>query len=275
MLSSISRQKSHKKLCRRMGITLEKPRNEREHFALFRRLNQQLAQPWQSEVLLFDERWFQHQADPAWQGFYHAINQRLSPWRAPQSESGFAYQLIESQLQHRQAQRNASHISQTVNKLWQLGCKEGLAYSPATDDQWAPVQALQQLYIEDYQLENYPPTIMHLTRPQKAPIYYSLQFPLNTSGWFARLERESIINEMMQIISLINRQKQHLKNHSDWGELSHHLPEFNFVHSEHADYRELQACQTLQKDKRFMQPYPDREFPCSALFFKGCISVNH
>lgn len=67
------------------------------------------------------------------------------------------------------------------------------AFIPAVDDSVAPVSGLQRVYLDDYALKKYAPTIMHLhhfTKKDEFPVYYSFQVP-TTMFFFTKIVQDS------------------------------------------------------------------------------------
>src|SRR5690606_10704782 len=85
------------------------------------------------------------------------------------------------------------------------------AFLPAGEKQTvAPTKEIQTIYLEDYKLKNYIPTVMQMghfsaDNPNQQPVYYSLQYPTlisdipNYKGYVSVADEIRELKELMDI----------------------------------------------------------------------------
>jgi hypothetical protein len=183
MLPKITEEKKHFKLKKAFGVTANKPDSLIEHFEIFKQIasHPEFPQPWQAEILYFPKKWFDHLDDEAWFKFYYHFYR--STWQTTEYWRNRAvWDLVFSVIVMNNKIRPNAYIVDTVKYLLAVGIGAQSGFSPATNNSAGPISELQKIYMQEYDIRDYPPIIMHsasfdINNNKQSPIYYSLQFP--------------------------------------------------------------------------------------------------
>ena len=166
MLPKITESGAHDKLRKKMHLTAEKPKTLLDHWGIFKQIanNYQVKDPWHTELLFFSKKWFEQLDDKAWESFnYYILKKAWDSGKFGRSE--FIWDLIFSLIQKRRHIKPSPHIDDTVKRILAIsvGIFPGFAPAPALDNNAAPIDLLQQSYMEYYKLKDYAPIIMQPT----------------------------------------------------------------------------------------------------------------
>lgn len=288
MLAKISEITSHTRLQREFNIRADKPKSLLEHWQIFRELaqNKDFGQPWQTNMLFFSAKWFQHLNDPSWREFYcYLLRQGWAGteyWR-----NKYLWDMIFSLILRKKDIKANPYIVDTVKHLLAMSVGAVPGFAPAIDDTAGPISRLQEIYSTIYHLENYAPIIMqpqlfHMNGPDK-PVYYSLEYP-STIEFSPRSRKESSkITDLYDINNLLKKCLHEIA----MGELNiagtpldavSKIIRFDCFHTNVSDYHELHPSSKIPlEDPSFQISHYDKnnQFPSNSAFVRGCIRIKH
>lgn len=210
MLPKISEENRHYKLQKAFDIG-ETPKKLMDQWEIFRSLanHPDFPQDWSAEILFFPKQWFDYLDDPDWMPFYYSFYRRM--WEATEfGRNTPIWNLIFSIILQEFQGKASSYISETVKYLMYIATGAQPGFAPVTDNIAAPIRGIQQVYYDIYGLTKYPliimtPAFFNLDDPQSLPIYYSLQFPTATEFGKSTRMRNSFVDDLQEIKSLLVR----------------------------------------------------------------------
>ncbi len=289
MLPKISEVARHNRLKKLYGLQVDVPKSLINHWQVFREISASEAflEPWHVELLYFSKKWFNRLNDPAWLRFSNYL------YKLAWKESAFwrnrlCCDLIFPLIHQSSYVKASRYIDETVRHLLAMSTGAVCGFAPATESSMAPIKGLQEVYLNEYNLKEYHPTIMQpssidLKSKNTLPIYYSLRFANAAEFSSKSNERTSLITEMSQIASLLKRYIHELLSGKfnltttllDQAirqvafDFYHINPENhgNVIESKHLEKQDNRFLQTLQND--FVGTFPEH-----SPFFKGCIKVS-
>jgi hypothetical protein len=295
MLPKITDTTNYKNLKTKFGLKLNVPQSLSEHWELFVKIanHSQFSQSWESSILFFPKKWMSHKNDRKWKGFYNYLFETVwqsSNFRRNQFITDFAFSLVQ---ENRNLKPNP-YLADTVKHLVAIGGGAVEAFCPAIDNSAAPIQGLQQVFIEIYGLKKYAPIIMHMhhfSLKENRPVYYSLQLPTTTIFSPKSRKLSTLITELDEVkyimeVFLAEVLKENLEvEGTPLYELAKNV-RYNYFHSEKDKHGEILLSNNIPLlDTNFstsaknsinnINVVEDQSwFPEFATFFKGCISIS-
>ena len=289
MLPKISEVERHKRLKRLYQISADAPRNLSEHWQIFKELanHQDFTEAWKTEILFFSKKWFEHFSDPAWINFNYYLYRKA--WLGSESWRNEAFWNLKlSSFQKVQAVKTNAAIADTVKYLLGIGVGNVAGFVPTIDSTALPMQGIQTIYANDYNLKEYAPIIMqpHLFAKcnisQQGPIYYSLLHPMIMNCNQTTRDQVSFITELYEVKSLLNKYLHGLLSEDTKIEYSplYQLTSkatYDYFHVNSISQRDIKHSSELVKaDTRFLDisKYTKHKlFPENASFVKCCVRV--
>lgn len=287
MIPKITDASSHKALKSKFGLKANIPQNLFEQWELFVNIANHFdhSEQWRSSILFFPKRWLEHKKDKEWIEFYlflHNAVWQSSSFRRNQFIFDFAF----SRAQENRNLRPNPYLADTVRHLIAIGSGAVPAFTPAVDDSAAPVKLLQQVYLEDYSLKKYAPTIVHLhhfSPGDQCPVYYSFQIPTTTvfspksrKLSSAMVELHEVKHIMETLLSEILKQNLEVEG-TPLFELAKNV-RYSYFHSEKDKSGEiLSAAEIENLDQRFNKTVINNKeyvFPEFSPFFRGCVCAS-
>lgn len=140
---------------------------------------------WTNEVIFFTKKWLnQHQKQNNWANFRLYLMEQV--WATTVDTRiriayDYFWQRFAKELERRRL-KVSSYIISTLKHIIAIGLGVFPAYKPVGAQQFSgPVHLLQDVYVNDYGLKSYVPTVMephHFSRKDDVKfVYYSLQSP--------------------------------------------------------------------------------------------------
>jgi len=289
MLPKISEAARHNKLKKKYHIHAGTPKSLAEHWQVFREIaaHPSFPEPWQVELLYFSEKWFTYLNDRKWLRFSHFLYRNA--WNGAEfSLNSLLWDLTFSIMQETNHIKPDRYVDDTVRYLLALGAGAVSGFSPATNSLMAPISGLQSVYLNDYQLKDYHPTIMQfnifeLFNENPLPVYYSLRFANASEFSIKSNEKMSLITELCQISSLLRRYKHELAlgkyniEETPLNEVIHKV-KFDFFHVNSENYSNISHSRDIaHDDPRFQHPTSEGfvgEYPAHSSFFRGCMRIS-
>jgi hypothetical protein len=291
MLPKISKVKNYQRIQRKHGLQIKAPQKTSGHWELFKNLYQkELLGEWNLEIIFFSKQWFEHIEEKPYEKLRTYLEKQIYQTLSFSTNIQF-WNAYFSILHNTAGIRPSAYAYDSAKHLLMLalGVLPGMA--PVTDEQVAPIQALQRLFLEEYKLEDYLPTILALNRFDPfnpcSPIYYSLHYPNALELAPKSTEHASTILELYEIKNLLNLYLRSLRSedlnvsHTVLSEIPD-LVNFEFFHSAPGNYRDIKNSETLlASDPKFTDISYDydksklRSQPTSASFIRGCVKISH
>ena len=287
MLPKLTDKTSYNTLARKYQLEMAAPANLTEHWQIFEKIanHPQFGHPWHSELIFFSKHWFQSYNDKAWARFYKLLMQYViehTLFRRNQFIFDFAFSLA-------QENRNLKpdpYLADTLRHLIAIAFGEAVAMRPATDNSIAPVEGLQQVFVEDYGLKRYLPIIMHschFSLTDSTPAYYSLEIPTTTifspranrattrmadirnlrhiaRAFFSEIHKGKLMVEKTPLLNVANK------------------IDYDFYHTGIDPYNEILPVKNIfERDPAFTKTLYNKDLlqlPEFSAFFNGCISIS-
>jgi hypothetical protein len=290
MLPKIAETACYKKLKAKFGVSIDKPRNLRENWQTFNTIinNAETTDTWNTELLFFNNKWFEHKQDKAWARFnYYLVNEALknsSYWR-----NQYIWELIFSTIQKNQHIKTSLYNAQIAKHLLAISTGAVLGFQPAIDDSLAPINLLQEIFIADYGLKNYLPIIMQpaifdLYDNKSPPVYYSLQYPTSFEFALKSNEQATTLTGLHEVKVLLKKYLDEIKGNklnvvnTPLYKAAQEVT-FDFFHSNTSIHKDIKKSECLPlEDNFFMQSakkHKNRKFPHSSNFVNGCVRIAH
>lgn len=212
MLPKITDSTSHKRLKKSFAVKSYPPKSYYDHCELFGELinSKYTEKNWFCDVIYFTKDWHDRLFnDPHWSTFNSHIIQRS--WI--QSKAGRLTPLMDIiwfeffQTVISSGRKINIYLLDTVKRIFHIALGVLPAMSPNTSDyRFAPVEDIQQIYLDDYKLKKYYPTVMtpslfDIRSNNPSPVYYSLQCPTVISGAF--YNPYSVMDDLVELNELI------------------------------------------------------------------------
>ena len=293
MLPKVNDTQGQKKL-KRYGIKGAGPVNHTDQWAIFRDLanHPEFSEPWHSEVFFFSNEWYEkmHSQDPVWMKLYIALLLK----NIKHTEHGRIKTIYDNIWENFSLACNtrrikaSPHIFETFKHLIFIatGILPGFK-TVKTDSIALPVNGLMKIYLEDYGLKNYIPTMLYpdyFKALEDECVYYSLQIPTSPNAFTKNKNSSTVRSDMIELVTLIDHfffvlNEGHLGPGSEYIYSLFGDVQFDYFHSE-AEEREGIATSTEMPsgDPGLLMPgttgYADREFCARGTFVRGCVRIS-
>ena len=287
MLPKVSREKSHRCLFHDLQSPTETPTDPLEQWHTFRLIanRPELSDPWQCTMVFFSKEWFSDLRDPTWQAFNDYVNQTHLPMQAF-LQNRLEWDLLFSTMAEK---RNAKpYDNSIVKQVFAIAAGGAVGFIPAVDNTAAPVDLIQQSYIENYGLEEYMPTMLYAKcynieeNEKQIPVYYSLSMHSATDFLPRPNKQENLSEALYKAHLCLKHYQNQLENMTSLPENS--IPKkilkkvkMQFYHHNFVSKREIRNLEQLLLDNpRFNQVLADcqnKQFAMSNKFTRSCIAL--
>ena len=275
MLPKINRLDGLKQLRFAYGLSSHtKIQNLRDHWDVFQQIAKRpnFSQPWQQEILLFTKEWFVHQKDPAWFPFYQYL------FKHGFSQAKFSIDKIQQALDWEsfidvsasRGLKPTPYLADQIKHIMLIASEKWPGFRPSDDDQVAPIQGIQEAFLNTYQLKQHFPAVMHaclLNADKGLPVYCSLALPTLLEG--------SPNNESSATLMLTLRDIKMYLSILEEAAAEKSLIDFSYFHVEPDKYQEILSSRHIPEGDRFFQQNFSQEFCHTSPFWRGCIRVAY
>jgi len=282
MIPGISDMIGHNRIKKKLSADITLPYSLADHWQTFVDINKHTNSNWYNTILVFSKDWFENQNTFAYINLYKYLVAQC--WKQFQLLEDFTeFSLLWSFFTHTINKRNLKprpYLIDTVKHLILIVKGSSVAFKPCLDEIALPCSLMQKIYIEDYNLKDYIPTIMQPAKFTKEDkVYYSLSFPtlLDSSPYFKNppsiIEDQRDIKKLLEIlIKTINQSKN--PNLNIFMNIK-----FELFHSSNDPFGQIKSSKTIpESDPRFLEYNRNnrekRTFCPSSSFFNGCISIS-
>ncbi len=288
MLPKISQSRRFTRMQRKLGFNTDMPTSHLDHSELFRQMgNHDSVGRWRTKLLFFGKEWFERLDDPALielKCFF------LEQFRSKFDALGniFMWDMIIALILRRRDIRPSLLVKNTIKHLLMLavGMLPGLA--PVTDSRLGPIEAIQRFILEEYQLQEYVPTIIgpayfDLYREDSQPVYYSLAHPSLLEDAPRKKDNTSLLTEAFETAGLLEKVLDDII-HADFN-ISEtplydipSLAELDVFHPKAESYsRVSDSALLVEEDARFrhsLHPTDNQALASHSSFLKGCFRIR-
>jgi hypothetical protein len=293
MLPKITDNLCHKRLKKTFGIKAFPPRNYLDHASLFAELinGKQSKTQWHCDVLFFTKEWNDNIInDTRWANLNAYIIHRA--WN--QSKAGRMMPLIDSiwfeflQSVLKSGRKINIYLLDTVQRLFYIALGVLPAMTPnCPDDRVAPIENIQKIYLDEYKLKKYFPTVMtpaifDIRSAKPPPVYYSLQMPTVISSSFYNpysvMDDLVELKELMRIFSRVLEKTDLVIEGVPLAKLPK-LVNVEYFHTEtYSTHGILPTNDMITGDPNLIglneESAPDRQFSDKSHFVKGCVRIK-
>lgn len=290
MLPNISDLSLHKNLKRDFNVRQSPPKTLLDQWNIFKSI---LSHPsvkcnWYTELLFFSGQWFEKiSQDPSWHKLYLYLLEHA--WKRSAFERNqMFYGLAFSRAKANRNLKPNPYLSDTIKHLLMIAAGNICGFGVANDESSAPINILQDIYIESYGLRSHIPTIIlpkHFSPLQKcSPVYYSLTLP--TTLEFSPKSRKisSTLNDLAELSHVtqifmeeIRKGKLNVED-TVLGNIAREI-EFEYYHSKPDKHGEIHlTTKMIKRDPDLItchKKYGERKFADSGAFIRGCVQLSH
>lgn len=291
MLPNIGCITNHSSLQRDFNVQKPAPKCLHDHWHVFKEVaNSKIAKSeWRCSIIFFAEKWVQKlSTDTAWLPLKSYL-QELAWHKFEYDRNRVYYDIAFSIIQQKRNLKPNPYLTDTARHLFSiaLGCAPG--YAPALDENALPINLLQKVYVESYNLKKYIPTIMRATNynfeTDQSPVYYSLQHP--STYMFSPRSRKasSTLFEMrelahiMQIFSDELSQESAICGDTILNKVAKEV-KFNYFHNENDFHQVINTTAEMVVRNNELNNPPfhyhanNAGFAEDSKFVRGCVSIG-
>lgn len=293
MLPKISKVASHKKLKKEFGLIASPPNKLMDHWHIFKELyaSEAFQTDWSCELIFLTDKWInkiENSNNLAWLKLKCYIQKKA--WE--HSELGRRKVILDvvweqtADLLSKKSVKVDPYVVDTLKHLIYISLGGISGSRPVNGDDFAgPMNEIQQIYMDIYDLGDQIPTIM---RPynfslEDKPVYYSMQTPmmLSSTPTFKNISSNiEAIRDLMHIKSYVFSQNYgNLKiDNTKFNELIKKI-QFNYFHSHTFSYgKDIRPTTEIPNNDTDWLYNPknrtDLKFSDNGLYVRGCVKIS-
>lgn len=275
MLPKIANQFAHKRLQKDFNLQVYAPNNMLQHHQVFTEIanSDKISNNWEMDVLYFSKKWQEISEENNLNSLklHHFWLQEA--WRQSSNcRNNMSFDMAWELFSKAVTKRNMKPKPLIVNTLKHLlAISDGFypGYSPATNDDSAPIALLTNAYLNVYNTSTYPIIMepVHLSKANK-PVYYSLQFP-TLLEYAPGTHGKNVITDLRELKILSDMLEE---------SLNETVRHFTFFHSEEDSGLGIYNVEDVFKLDPQLNFETNTEkkttYPTSSPFLKGCIQIS-
>ena len=293
MLPKTMEAEGYKRLKQRFGVTTPLSNNVFEQWHIFKEIahHKNFRGSWRCDIIFLSAPCLEGlKTDPNRRTLYSFLLERA--WRHTEYSRNkvmldMVWESFSKVLTKDRIKPN-THIVDTLKHLIFVATGALPAFSPASDCKAAPIAELIKVYLDDYELKPYTPSLMqphHFSIAAAAdPVYYSLQVPTYLESMPKYRSPNSARADLSDLIELMDRSMQEFIRKNLSNGILHHIydmlneVQFDYFHSEAELNRGIYCSKELAlEDERFLYlppGYEKRSFCHRSLFTRGCVRIS-
>lgn len=287
MLPKISQAKKYKRLRAELGIDINMPQSTQDHWDVFRKIaNCGQFPAWKTRMIYFSKPWFNNLDDPKKINFKNYLLEKTANFfNGP--GGFFIWETILNIILKKQDIRPTLYINNMVKHILQIGTGIIPGTSPDTSNKKAPIEIIQKVFTDIYNIKDYIPTIMtpnyfYPHHDQRKPIYYSMHNP-NLLDTPKKKDNSSNISDLYEVKSLLDKYIYYMKTNEFNIEHTQFHKFFNnsqvsAIHTHPERYTTIEPVDNIfSSDSRFkktLYPTKNKEIARFGAFFKGCFKIS-
>jgi len=290
MLPNISDLALHKNLKRDFNIRQPPPKNLLDQWEVFKTITRhpETRCNWATELLFFSGKWFDKiKKDAAWQPLLLMLLQNA--WNSCAYERNrMFYDLTVSCAQANRNLKPNPYLTDTLKHLLMIGLGTGVGFGTATNNELAPIELLQKVYLESYGLRRYAPTLMHPVHfsifDLSNPVYYSLSLPTTLAFSPKSRKISSTLHDLSELKHILTvffdevRCSRLKIEDTVIGKLATHT-NFDFFHNKYDRHGEIRSTREMVEGDlallHSLNQHDKKEFAESGTFVRGCVRISH
>lgn len=282
----------YKRLKQRFKITAPLSNNLFDQWQIFKQIihHPNFNEPWHCDIFFLSSAWVKDiQTSSKLQPLYNFLLEKV--WgHTEYSRNKMMFDMVWesfSRVLTKKRIKPSSHIIDTLKHLVFVATGALPAFSPVSNNKAAPVDQLLKVYLEDYELKTYAPSLMqprHFSIAVDRPVYYSLQVPTYLESMPKYRSPHSARADLSDFIELMDSfMLEFMRNHLEDESLRPiydilSVIQFDYFHSEAEQEVGIYSSQDLSlEDSRFLYMplgYDKRPFCYRSAFARGCIRVS-
>lgn len=285
MLPKITDNRGFDRLRKRFEVPAKLAiQNLQDHWDVFKYLAQHptFQQPWENEILFFTQDWLKHQDSPTWKPFFNYLFKHA--WQQTQFaigkiEQSLSWEKSSEVISLRNIRLDHGIIDQVKHILLIASGRFPAFRPPNNNSSTAPIDGLQEAFVNSYLLKPYLPTLMHTqpldTLDKLKSLYYSLSFPTLLEGSPTKISTFTIMTDLKDIQMVLDTLRERIPK--DSGHIIHTV-DVDYFHVEKDSMQEILSSKLLpEKDSALIEDkkrYPTLDFCYSSLFWRGCLRIK-
>lgn len=288
MLPHISDYGLHKNLQREFNLRLPPPKDLLDQWHIFKALAKRAECQWKTMLLYFSDRWLQklHDCDPAWVNLHRKLLdyawKKSGYWRNQQF-----YNCAFTWVQEKRNLKPNPYLADTVKYLVAIAAGAISGFSAATDNSDAPVDLIQKIYLENYKLKHYVPTLMRPSflspHNSNSHVYYSLQLPSALEFSPKSRKLSTTLHDLKELKHITEVFFDEIKKGSiliDGTSIAKAVNTvgMSYFHSKPDYYGEISLTKNMPKDDPSLMycldPQKRDQFAETGTFLRGCIRIS-
>ncbi len=293
MLPKTMEAEGYKRLKQRFGVTTPLSNNVFDQWHIFKEIinHKNFQESWSCDIFFLTTPWLKNlKTDPKLRNLYNFLLRRA--WQHTEySRNKMMLDMVWesfSRILTKNRIKPNTHIVDTLKHLIFVTTGALPAFSPAFSHKAAPIDELLKVYLENYELKTYAPSLMqpyHFSIATAAdPVYYSLQVPTYLESTPKYRSPNSARADLSDLIELMDRFMQEFIRKNLSNDNLHHIHDilsmvqFDYFHSEEELDKGIYSSKELPtEDARFLympSGYENRSFCHRALFARGCVRIS-
>lgn len=286
-LPRISDAVSHRRIQNEFKIRSGAPKNIIDQWAVFCEI---IATPiskvtWHTDLLILTKAWFdkKYRKNKEWRHFDQFLLEvawkQSSHWR-----SKMYFEIIWEVFSLAIVKRNLHPTQNQINAVKHLiGIGMGIfpGFRPSTDNQAAPIDYIQKVYMDIYGLKEYAPIIMQpwwfLSGQDQTKLYYSLNFPTQLD--YISKDIRSTLEELRAIMRLTDTLMRRVNVEDRQIFRMMQSMHFEYYHSEDDVLNQIKKTdEIINDDPSFVEvlnSFQQQKLPTHASFLRGCVSISN
>lgn len=289
MLPNISDKYQFDQLKRKSNLRIDMPEQLQDQWKLFNKLLINSDDDWNAEVLLFPKKWLELiKEDNSWKDVYLymlKIAWLKSAFQRNQIFYSHAFWRIVSNCNI----KPSPYLSDTFQHILSIALGAFPGFKPATDETMAPIKVIQKIFVNNYNLKRYHPTIIHpanfdYTLPNDS-IYYSLQYPTTFINSFRSRKAATTLYDLRELKYLFERYQYEVLINDKLSLSQTNIAavlrsvKFGFYHSQMDPQGEILSTSNLENEDDNLKillykSIDKKKFSGSGTFFRGCIYLQ-
>lgn len=282
MLPNIGCRNKHDRLKKTFNLTRDAPKNPYEHYLIFKELAKNQDEAWQCTILYFSQDFIkvmQNNMSETWVKLKLYFSEILRDQLMKKMHAMACYDILASSTKINRY-RPAPFIIDTAKYIFKMSLGAALGVKPATDEQYLPLQKIQNSYSDYYELPYTPTVLIPALLQKNDAVYYALQRPLAKINAF-KTNAKSLLNELQLLKNVLLAYQSELKEEKNAPTehplyLASNQTIFDFYHYQSKEAGSIKDAYTLQKeDQRFNFAFctHTKAFAHDAKLFRGCIKL--
>jgi hypothetical protein len=285
MLPNIGCQIHHKKIKLALGIETEVPKEHSDHYNLFREIIYKTGhyKEWKSSILFFSDIWvYEIINNPRWLPVKFYFSENLRKRYSSDLYNSFYNDLFMTTVSVNK-HRPTPYLMDTAKYIFNIIMGKGIGYIPAQNSKLFPIDLIQEIYHDIYQLSYIPTIMVPSTFSQNTNyVYYSLQQPSKKINTFKIRMNNSTYQELVMLKKILRSYLNEFTSAdskcfgSDLYKFCQNI-NLSFYHNKPTDPNDqiLHTKDISVADAHFLNAKFDKaDVSNDAKFFRGCLSIS-